>query len=89
MYACNCNQQSVQENISKKIIVIKLFTAILVGRINCVCTLAPVDTILWKFFSKRGYKVKERLQRLILMRFHTSSLSPSITMENYHGASGQ
>lgn len=56
MYACNCNQQSVQENISKKIIVIKLFTAILVGRINCVCTLAPVDTILWKFFSKRGYK---------------------------------
>lgn len=80
---------SVQENISKKIIVIKLFMAILVGRINCVCTLAPVDTILWKFFSKRGYKVKERLQRMILMRFHTSSLSPSITMENYHGASGQ
>lgn len=35
---------------------IKLFTAILVCRIDCVCTLAPVYTILWKFFSNRGYK---------------------------------
>lgn len=34
-----CNQQSVQENISQKIMMIKLFTEILVCRIDCVCTL--------------------------------------------------
>lgn len=51
-----CNQQSVQENISQKIMLIKLFTAILVCRIDCVCTLAPVYTVLWKFFSNRGYR---------------------------------
>lgn len=42
--------------ISQKIMMIKLLTAILVCRIDRVCTLAPVYTILWKFFSNRGYR---------------------------------
>lgn len=70
-----CNQQSVQETLSKKIILIKLFTAILVCRINLHLLIQYSEKIF----------LKERLQSIIPMRFHTS-LSPTITMGNYHCA---